>query len=67
MIVVYKNEMCPTCKLLTERLNEKEICYKIETNEQVIEDLGIEVVPVIQLDDGTILDINESFKWVKGL
>ena len=65
MITLYTSNTCGICKMIKMKLEKKGIPYQNETNIDELVDLGIQRLPVLKLEDGTIMsalkDINE---WV---
>ena len=58
---------CPRCEVLKKKLDAKNIPYEIHNNEQEMLSLGIEMVPVFQLDSGEKLDFGQAVKWINGV
>lgn len=42
---------CPRCKVIEKKLQEKNISYSIEDNEETILAAGIDTVPVLKTDN----------------
>lgn len=55
---------CSKCKILESKLNEKEIKYDICEDKEVMKSKGFRSVPVLELDDGTILTYGKAVKYV---
>lgn len=53
---------CPACNVLESKLKAKNIEYDVNTSEQAIRDLGFDCAPLLQLDDGSILNFAEAIK-----
>lgn len=51
-MVVYSSDNCPRCAVLKTKLDAAGIQYKSITDEKVIEEKGIDFLPVVEIDDG---------------
>ena len=65
MIKFYSTN-CPRCHVLQIKLDSKNIQYEIHTNVQEMIALGIKNAPVLQLEDGKLLDFGEAVRWIGG-
>lgn len=63
-MIVYSQPACGQCKVLKSKLEKKNIKFSVEENVDKMIELGISGVPVLQLDDGTMLRQIEAIKWV---
>lgn len=66
MIILYSNETCPRCKVLRAKLEAAGLSYTICSDEKKMEELGIEVIPYLQLED-KLLDFGEAVLYIKNL
>ena len=59
---------CPKCKVLTKKLEMKNLPFEtiedIEEINKFAEENDIHSAPFIVLEGGTILDFNEANKWI---
>lgn len=55
---------CPKCRVLKKKLDEKNINYNIVTDIEVMMDMGIDSVPMLQIDGGILMNFSESIKWI---
>ena len=55
---------CSKCKILESKLNEKEIKYEVCEDKELMKSKGFRSVPVLELDDGTILTYGKAVKYV---
>ncbi len=67
MIEVYSTEYCPRCKMLKERLINKNIEFKENQDEKEMADLGFTTIPVLKTDDGEFLDFGKAIAWINSL
>jgi len=51
---------CPACKILETKLNNANIKYKIENDEDKILSYGVQTVPVIVEEDGNLVNFGEA-------
>ena len=59
---------CVTCDVLKKKLEQKDLSFTIESNNfQKIIDAGIDFMPVLELDNGKLLQFNEAIKYVNNL
>lgn len=54
---------CPRCKVLEAKLNSKHIEYEIVTDMDVMEQLGIQTAPTLNVA-GRMMDFGTANKWV---
>lgn len=54
---------CPKCKVLTTKLDSKNIQYSIISDIDIMASKGIITVPVLDVD-GNILDFKAAVEWV---
>jgi len=62
-IKLYSND-CPKCKILKERLDEKEIEYEEKNDTEFLKKHGIFSFPAMEIE-GRILKYYEAIKWLK--
>ena len=62
MIVLYSTN-CPKCKVLSMKLDGKNVKYKVVTDVDAMVDKGIKSAPCLEVD-GEILGFSEAVKWV---
>jgi glutaredoxin len=63
-MIVYSLPTCGQCKVLKKKLENKNISFTVVEDIEKILELGIQGVPVLQLDDGTRLAQVSAIKWV---
>ena len=66
MIVLYTNH-CPKCEILKQKLDSKGIEYKVSEDLSILKDLGISYVPVIETEEGDLLDFSKSIAFVNAI
>lgn len=54
---------CPKCKVLTTKLDSKNIQYSIISDIDIMASKGIITVPVLDVD-GNMLDFKAAVEWV---
>ena len=64
MIVLYSTH-CPRCNVLEKKLNNKKIKYDIIDDENEIIKLGIDIVPMLKVND-ELMNFGQAVKWVNG-
>ena len=65
-MILYTKPDCPLCTVVKVKLNAKEIDYTISMNEEEMDKLNIDRVPVLQLDNGMLLDFKEILQHIDG-
>ena len=59
---------CPRCNVIEKKLNMKGIKFEmIDNNEEVVkfgEEHGIMSLPILELEDGSVLDFTGANKWI---
>jgi glutaredoxin len=63
-MIVYSLPTCGQCKVLKKKLENKNISFTVVEDIEKMLELGIQGVPVLQLDDGTKLIQIDAIKWV---
>lgn len=63
-VIVYSTPVCPKCKVLKAKLERKGINYIEEHSIEKMQELGIDVVPCLQIDEGPLMNFGEANKWV---
>ena len=64
-LVILYSTGCPRCNVLTQKLNSKNIEYTVVNDVEVMENKGIETVPVLEVD-GQMMQFKEATDWVNG-
>lgn len=54
---------CPKCKILTKKLDESGLSYDVCTDIEKMESLGIESVPVLEVN-GKLMGFSEAMRFV---
>lgn len=62
-INLYKTEHCPMCKMLSDKLNEKNIPYNVITDRTVMKEKNITFVPVLEVNN-QLFSLQQALKWV---
>ena len=63
-IVVYSTH-CPRCKILEKTLTDAGIEFSVNENIDIMDRLGIQSVPQMQIYDGELMDFKTAMNWVK--
>ena len=63
MITMYSTG-CPRCKILEEKIRNKNIDFSIVSDEAIMEKKGIDMVPVLELENGQMLSFGQAVKWI---
>lgn len=65
-MILHTTETCPKCKVVKIKLEQAGINVDINQDISVMEALGIQQVPVLELDNGTLLDFPSIIKYIAG-
>lgn len=57
---------CPKCKILKQKLDEKNITYEICSDVNLMISKGFKTVPLLEVDE-IIMDYMAAINYVKGL
>lgn len=55
---------CPKCLILERKLKDRNLPVEFITDKEVIANEGLDLMPVLELDDGTRLGFGAAVKWV---
>ena len=64
MSIILYSTGCPLCKKLVKKLEEANIYFEINTDENRMKALGFEYVPILAVDD-QYLEFGDAVKWIK--
>lgn len=64
MIKIYTTQNCGQCKILKKKMEMKKISFIENGDVEEMKRLGIQNVPVLELEDGTKLTQVDAIKWV---
>jgi glutaredoxin-related protein len=62
MITLYSTH-CPRCRVLETKLTQKNIEFNVVTDINKMESLGIQSVPILEVDD-KLLNFTDAVAWV---
>jgi glutaredoxin len=54
---------CPKCKILTQKLNDKNVKYDVVNDVDIMLSKGFETVPMLEVD-GNVMDFMSANKWI---
>ena len=63
-MILYTKQGCPLCSVVKVKLNTFGIPYKNETNMEKMLAMGFKTLPILQLDDGTLLQFKEILNYI---
>ena len=64
-MILYTTSTCPRCNVVKVKLNQANLSYEVSTDIEQMEKLKIKQVPMLQLDDGTLLDFSGIIAYLK--
>lgn len=62
MVTLYSTH-CPRCRVLETKLTQKNIEFNIITDIEKMESLGIQSVPILEVND-KLLNFTDAIAWV---
>lgn len=62
MVTLYSTH-CPRCRVLETKLTQKNIEFNVVTDIDKMESLGIQSVPILDVDD-KLLSFTDAIAWV---
>ena len=65
-MTLFKTEMCPKCKILQAKLEDKGLEYEKSNDVQQLVELGFKTVPVLEVG-GEYMDFGKAMKWIQGM
>ena len=63
MNVILYSTNCPRCKILKSKLDDKEVTYSIVNDVDKMLNMGMTVVPVLEVDD-VRMNFKEAINWI---
>jgi arsenate reductase-like glutaredoxin family protein len=66
MITVYSKEGCKKCEILKEKLKEQDIDFSVVDDVEVMEKLGIDFLPVLDVH-GDFINYGEAIRYLNKL
>ena len=61
-MILYSTPVCPRCRMIKDILEKRDIPFEICMDIKIMKDKGISDVPILEEDDGTMLNHVEAFK-----
>ena len=65
-ITIYTTPTCPKCKILKTKLEQKNLNYTENQNEEEMVELGLRSVPYLNID-GKLLNFGQANEWINNL
>ena len=62
-VILYSTH-CPRCKVLTTKLQQKNITYEEINDMEVMKNKGYKEAPKLEVD-GAIMDFKQAVDWIK--
>lgn len=64
-IILYKSLVCPQCKVIQAKLDQKGIVYNMVTDVDAMVALGIKSIPTLEIDGERMTGIANINNWIK--
>lgn len=65
-MTLYSKDNCPRCDMLKSKLNAKNVPFVEEKDETIIDSLGIDFLPVLEVD-GQLLQLSKANDYINSL
>ena len=65
-IILYSADWCPKCQVLKKKLIAKYVEFKVVKDENVLDEMGIDELPVLSVD-GELMDMVAANIWINSL
>ena len=65
-IVLYSKDDCPRCEMLKTKMNAKNIPFVEEKDEEIIDSLGIDFLPVLKVDN-EFMELSRANDYINSL
>lgn len=62
--IILHSTGCPLCKRLKKELDAANIQYELNTDEEIINQLNLEYLPVLEVN-GKKLEFSDARNWIK--
>lgn len=63
MTIVFHSNHCPKCRILEEKLKQKNISFEENNDVELMLQKGFMTVPVLEID-GVAYSFKEAIKWI---
>ena len=63
-MILHTTETCPRCKVVKIKLEQAGMTAEINQDISKMEALGIQQVPMLELDDGSLLDFGKIIAYI---
>ena len=64
MVTLYTTSTCPMCKMLKQRLDEKNIEYKTINDVEILQEKNIMHVPVLEVNN-ELFNLQQALVWLQ--
>lgn len=64
-MILYTKDNCPMCNVIKMKLDNVKIKYEINQNEKEMEELGIDMLPVLKTDEGKLLPFKQILSYIE--
>ena len=65
-IILYSADWCPKCQVLKKKLVAKYVEFKVVKDENVLDEMGIDELPVLSVD-GELMNMAAANNWINSL
>lgn len=64
---IYTQAVCPKCRVLKKMLEDRNINYTECTDIEKLKDLGFTSTPVLETEEGIMMDFTTAVKYIKNI
>ena len=66
-MIQYTQSGCPMCQVLKDKQDGLDVKYRVETDQAQLLSKGITHVPMLETDDGMMLNVQQALGMIDGL
>ena len=64
-MTLYTKNNCPLCNVIKVKMAQTNLQYKVNMDEDRMEELHLDRLPVLELDDGTLLEFKQILNYIE--
>ena len=64
-MTLYTKNNCPLCNVIKVKMAQTNLQYEVSMDEDRMEELHLDRLPVLELDDGTLLEFKQILNYIE--
>ena len=64
-MTLYTKNNCPLCNVIKIKMAQTNLQYEVSMDEDRMEELHLDRLPVLELDDGTLLEFKQILNYIE--